>query len=163
MTWLRRLRLFPTTASSPRHSPALPDDGGSRFFFSAFRIPTSAFFYRPASLPHSFLTSSLARSPTKKYHYHQSSIYPHHNLIYAPQGTNLAFLSSYYLSAPPVKLLTKNTRHALSVVNSMTILRCNTENRKELSRSKARIVSPGGCICSKERNGINVANTNQLF
>ena len=73
--------------------------------------------------------------------------------------TDPPFLTSPRLSPPSVKLLTKNDRHA----NSMTIPQFNPEKQKELSRSMTRIVSPGRCICSKERNGTNVANTNQLF
>jgi hypothetical protein len=106
------------------------------------------------------IASSLADSPTKKLHVQLVSTKsdPQLHLYTSRHQSANSRLASFISSAGQIF-----DRLAHSFVNSMTILRFNTENRKELSRSKARIVSPGGCICSKERNGINVANTNQLF
>jgi len=79
----------------------------------------------------------------------------------APLGRRPNSIASqlHHLSAPPVKFLTKNDRHA----NSMTIHRSNTENRKELSRIRARIVKPRPEYPLTRARWHKYCCTNQLF
>ena len=120
-------------------------------------IERPTFFNKPSTVTrNSYLIAlSLAGAPTQKLSVQLVSTKsdPQLHLYTSRHQSAISYLASFISSAGQIF-----DRLAHSFVNSMTILRFNTENRKELSRSEARIVGPGGCICSKERNGINVAN-----
>ena len=58
------------------------------------------------------------------------------NYIHMPQVTNPAILTSRQLSTPPGQIFDENNRLTQAVVNSVTILRSNAENREDGSQEK---------------------------